>query len=60
METQFVTLQVPIQSSPGETCRQIEIALSGFGQPLRWAITGLDQTRAMATVEAIVTIAPTT
>ena len=55
METQFVTIQVPIQASTGETRNAIEAALAELGQPLRWAITALDKTQAMATVEAIVT-----
>ncbi len=55
METQFVTIQVPTQTSPGETRSAIEAALSELGQPLRWAITALDKAQSLATVEAIVT-----
>ena len=57
METQFVTIQVPIQSEPGETRDRIEAALSELGQPLRWAITAIDKAQSLATVEAIVTSA---
>ncbi|NJN30384.1 MAG: hypothetical protein HC824_08085 [Synechococcales cyanobacterium RM1_1_8] len=60
METQFITLQLPTQASPGATRRAIETALSERGQPLRWAITALDKATAMATVEAIVTAASLT
>lgn len=60
METQFVTIQVLVQPSPGEMRRAIEAALVEIGQPLRWATTTLDQAIGVATVEAIVTTAPTT
>jgi hypothetical protein len=55
METQFVTLQVPLQASPGETRQTIEIALAEQGIPLRWAITAMDLTQQLVQVEAIIT-----
>jgi len=60
METQFVTIQIPIQASPGEMRHGIETKLAELGQPLRWAITATDKATAIATVEAIVTPATLT
>ncbi len=60
METQFVTIQVPTQDSPGETRSAIKAALAELGQPLRWAITALDKAQSLATVEAIVTTSSAT
>ncbi|MGF1498267.1 MAG: hypothetical protein ACFB8W_15805 [Elainellaceae cyanobacterium] len=51
---QFVTAEVPLQTSPTELRQAIESRLMAIGEPLRWAITGVDGDRQTAQVEAVV------
>ncbi len=54
MQTQFITLTLPIQPTPLATRQQVEAAIALHGTPLRWAITQLDDDRQTVQVEAIV------
>ena len=54
MQTQFVTLTLPILPTPLENRQQAEAVVAQQGTPLRWAIVGLDRDRQTLTVEAIV------
>jgi hypothetical protein len=57
METQFISLSVPLQHSPTALRDHIESVLGEQGEPLRWAITAVNlQTQAIQ-VEAVVTVA---
>jgi hypothetical protein len=55
MTTHFITAEIDLQASPGETQKAVEAELEKRGQPLRWAITQVDQEQQSAAVEAIVT-----
>jgi hypothetical protein len=56
MLTQFVQVEVPLQDTPARLEQAIAQALQTHGEPLRWAITGIDQAEGVARVEAVVTI----
>lgn len=51
---QLVAVEVAVQSSPGKTRTLVLQSLQSFGEPLRWAITGIDRDRQIAHVEAVV------
>ena len=46
-------VQLRLQRQPGPLREQIEAALSGYGQPLRWAITAVPQPGQLQ-IEAVV------
>lgn len=52
MTTHFIEAEVKLQETPVETCQAVEAELRHHGEPLRWAITRVDQQRAQ--VEAVV------
>lgn len=56
MLTQFVQVEVPLQDTPAHLERAIAQALQTHGDPLRWAITGIDTAKGIAHIEAVVTI----
>jgi hypothetical protein len=56
MTTHFITAEIDLQASPGETTRAIATELQKRGEPLRWAITAVNPTTQTATVEAVVTV----
>ena len=56
MTTHFITAEIDLQESPLETQRAIEAELRKRGEPLRWAVTGVDEQRQKAQVEAVVTV----
>ena len=56
MTTHFITAEIDLQESPLETQRAIEAELQKRGEPLRWAVTGVDEQRQKAQVEAVVTV----
>jgi hypothetical protein len=46
-----------LERRPGSLHAQVESALRGYGQPLRWAITAVDQSaggRSLLQIEAVV------
>ena len=55
MTTHFITAEIDLQANPAELPQEIEKELSKEGEPLRWAITEVDQETETATVEAVVT-----
>ena len=57
MTTHFITAEVDLQETPTELEKAIEAELQQQGEPLRWAITSVDEAQQKATVEAVVTTA---
>lgn len=55
MTTHFITAEIPFQSSPVKLQQEIKTELEKEGEPLRWAITEVNQEQGTAKVEAIVT-----
>lgn len=56
MTTHFITVEIDLQETPAQLHSCIEAELEKQGEPLRWAITGVDVKRQFATVEAVVTL----
>lgn len=52
MTTHFITAEIPL---PAQLPQAIEQELHRQGQPLRWAITEVNQTKQTLKVEAVVT-----
>jgi hypothetical protein len=57
LTTHFISLTIPLGPGGSRLVGAIEAALAERGQPLRWAITQVDQATQTATVEAVVTTA---
>lgn len=55
MTTHFITAEIDLQETPLKLSQEIESQLEQEGEPLRWAVTQIDQEKQTATVEAIVT-----
>ncbi|MBD2501305.1 hypothetical protein [Anabaena azotica] len=55
MTTHFISAEIDIQETPTELQAAIEAELKKQGEPLRWAITAVDDEQQKATVEAVVT-----
>ncbi len=55
MTTHFITAEIDLQETPLQLEQKIESQLRQQGEPLRWAVTKIDQEKQTATVEAIVT-----
>lgn len=55
MTTHFITAEIDLQATPVKLQQEIESELSKEGEPLRWAVTQVDQEQQKAVVEAIVT-----
>ena len=55
MTTHFITAEIDLQENPVQLQQEIEAQLEQKGEPLRWAITEVDQEQEKVTVEAIVT-----
>jgi hypothetical protein len=58
MTTHFITAEIDLQESPTALSRAIEAELQKHGEPLRWAITEVDQETQRVLVEAVVTAEP--
>lgn len=56
MTTHFITAEVDLQATPTELETAITAELQKQGEPLRWAITSVDETQQKAVVEAVVTL----
>ena len=71
MQTQLITIEVSLLAPAGKLRAavvgsdvmrsdalrsHIETVLSDYGDPLRWAVTAIDQTNQTAHVEAVVTL----
>jgi hypothetical protein len=55
MTTHFITAEIDLQATPTELQKAIEAELKKQGEPLRWAITEVDQETQKAKVEAVIT-----
>lgn len=55
MTTHFITAEIDLQESPVQLHSAIEAELQKRGEPLRWAVTGVDVEQQKALVEAVVT-----
>ncbi len=55
MTTHFITAEIDLQASPVELQQEIEKQISQEGEPLRWAVTEVDEEQETATVEAVIT-----
>ena len=55
MTTHFITAEIDLQETPAQLSKKIAAELTKKGEPLRWAITEVDQEKAQVKVEAIVT-----
>ena len=55
MESNFISVELPLEDSPTQMEQAIEIALKQWGDPLRWAVMAVDASHQMVRVEAIVT-----
>ncbi|MBW4645180.1 MAG: hypothetical protein KME23_19675 [Goleter apudmare HA4340-LM2] len=55
MTTHFITAEIDLQATPKELQQAIEAELEKQGEPLRWAITSVDDEQQKAVVEAVVT-----
>lgn len=55
MTTHFITAEIDLQETPLKLSQEIESQLKQEGEPLRWAVTQVDQAKQTAVVEAIVT-----
>ncbi|HAX78752.1 MAG TPA: hypothetical protein DCY88_23705 [Cyanobacteria bacterium UBA11372] len=55
MTTHFITAEIDLNESPAKLNQEIEAELKKRGEPLRWAVTNVDEKQQKATVEAIVT-----
>ncbi|MBF2000133.1 MAG: hypothetical protein IGS50_20615 [Synechococcales cyanobacterium C42_A2020_086] len=53
MTTHFITLELELQETPTRLQQEILVALCQWGEPLRWAITGVAAGKVR--VEAVVT-----
>ncbi|WP_017654437.1 hypothetical protein [Fortiea contorta] len=56
MTTHFITAEIDIQSTSTDLQKAIEVELKKQGEPLRWAVTAVDEEQQKATVEAVVTL----
>ncbi|MBP0027784.1 hypothetical protein PN466_18220 [Roseofilum reptotaenium CS-1145] len=54
MTTHFITAEIDLQATPNQLHQDIEAELEKRGEPLRWAVTAVDEEQQKATVEAVV------
>lgn len=57
MTTHFITAEIDLQASPGQLQQDIEAELKKRGEPLRWAVTEVNEEAKTAHIEAVVTTA---
>lgn len=55
MTTHFITAEIDLQETPIKLKQAIETELEKRGEPLRWAITKVEQEKQKVHIEAIVT-----
>jgi hypothetical protein len=55
MTTHFITAEINLEATPLKLKEAVEAQLKEQGEPLRYAITAVDQASAKVKVEAIVT-----
>lgn len=54
MTTHFITAEIDLQETPIQLKQEIEAELEKRGEPLRWAITEVNEETQKAKVEAVV------
>ena len=57
MTTHFISAEIDLEESTQELQQAIKTELEKRGEPLRWAVTNVDQERGKVQLEAIVTVA---
>lgn len=57
MTTHFITAEIDLQESPQQLQQAIVAELEKRGEPLRWAVTQVNEAAKTATLEAVVTTA---
>ena len=57
MTTHFITAEIDLQESPQQLQQAIEAELEKRGEPLRWAVTHIDEAEQKAHIEGVVTTA---
>lgn len=55
MTTHFITAEIDLTENPADLPRQVEAELQKRGEPLRWAVTEVNESEQKAKVEAVVT-----
>lgn len=55
MTTHFITAEIDLHESPVELNQAIEAELQKRGEPLRWAVTDVNEETQTVQVEAVVT-----
>ncbi|ASC71524.1 hypothetical protein XM38_024760 [Halomicronema hongdechloris C2206] len=55
MTTHFITAEIDLNAVTTDLSAAVEAELQQRGEPLRWAITAVDDGRQTAQVEAVVT-----
>ncbi|MGB3207933.1 MAG: hypothetical protein WBB28_23360 [Crinalium sp.] len=56
MTTHFISAEIDLEDSTQELQQAIQTELQKRGEPLRWAVTNVDQDRGKVQLEAIVTV----
>ncbi|MEL6381074.1 MAG: hypothetical protein AAFQ89_01095 [Cyanobacteria bacterium J06626_18] len=59
MTTHFIAAEIDLTENPQDLPRKIETELQKRGEPLRWAVTEVDEAAQTAKVEAVVTTSET-
>ncbi|HEY9695481.1 MAG TPA: hypothetical protein V6D15_25060 [Oculatellaceae cyanobacterium] len=57
MTTHFISAEIDLEESTEQLQHAIKTELQKRGEPLRWAVTNVDQDRGKVQLEAIVTVA---
>lgn len=55
MTTHFISAEINLQETPAKLQQEIEAELKKRGEPLRWAVTRVDEETQKVQVEAVVT-----
>lgn len=55
MTIHFITAEIDLQENPLALQQEIKAKLSEQGEPLRWAVTEVNEQKEKVTVEAVVT-----
>lgn len=56
MITIFITAKIDLQEDIARLNQSVEAELYKYGEPLRWAITNIDEQNNKVIVEAVITI----
>jgi hypothetical protein len=57
MTTHFITAEIDLSAAESPLVEAVNAKLAKHGEPLRWAITSVDNEKQTAQVEAVVTVA---